>query len=91
MYFANVGPKSGPILWRDGHGTIDVLLASGDRSAIGRAEPVGQTEGGIALWVLIVRGEVLPGRWLVLGREFRPLRGGGRAPRRDPHGRGDAE
>jgi hypothetical protein len=88
--YTNVGPKSGPILWRDGHGTIDVLPAAGDRSAIGRAEPVGRTEGGIALWVLIVRGAALPGRWLVLGREFRPVKEGGRAPRRDPHDRGEA-
>ena len=29
-------------------------------------------EGGVSLWMLTVHGVELPGRWIVVGREFRP-------------------
>jgi hypothetical protein len=74
MYFTNHAPKSGPLLWRDGLGAIDVLRAPDDRSPIGRAKPVGRSEGGIALWVLTVDGAAPRGQWIVLGREFLPNR-----------------
>jgi hypothetical protein len=79
-YFTDVGPKSGPILWRDGLGPIEVFRAPRDRRAIGQATPAGRTEGGIALWKLTVRDVATPGRWLVLGRQFLAAPGGGRPP-----------
>jgi hypothetical protein len=78
--FTNAGPKSGPILWRDGLGPIEVFRAPRDRSAIGKATPVGRTKGGIALWELTVGGARVLGRWLVLGRQFLAAPGGGRSP-----------
>jgi hypothetical protein len=69
-YLTNAGPKSGPILWRDDYEAIDVLVAPDDYRPVGTATPVGSTEGGIAIWDIIVRGEVVPGRWIVLGRTF---------------------
>jgi hypothetical protein len=69
-YYTNAGPRSGPILWWEHHDTIDVLRAYDDYAPIGMAMKVGRTEGGIAIWDLIIRGEVVPGRWIVLGREF---------------------
>jgi hypothetical protein len=74
VHFPNTGPESGPILWRDGHRPIDVLEHRGDGTPIGTANPVGRTEGGIAIWEIVIRGEGVPGRWIVLGREFRPKR-----------------
>jgi hypothetical protein len=78
-YFTDAGPESGPILWGAGLGPIKVLDAPDRYLAIGTATPAGQTEGGLALWQLTIGGAALPGRWLVLGREFLPV--GGRKPR----------
>jgi hypothetical protein len=69
-YLTNIGPESGPILWRRDHGDIDVLKGTGKGAPIGTATPVGFTESGIAVWDIFIRGEVVPGRWIVLGREF---------------------
>jgi hypothetical protein len=80
-YFTNAGPRSGPILWRDGLGPIEVFQAPRDRRAIGKATPAGRTEGGIALWHLTLGHTQPPGRWLILGREFLPAPEGGRSPR----------
>jgi hypothetical protein len=71
-YFTNVGPRSGPILWRDDHAAIDVLRNPGDFARIGTARPVGRTEGGIAIWEITNPGKAVFGRWIVLGREFLP-------------------
>jgi hypothetical protein len=72
--FTDAGPQSGPILWRDDHHPIDVLANPGDYMPIGTARPVGCTESGIAIWEILLRSAVLPGRWIVLGREFLPKR-----------------
>jgi hypothetical protein len=80
-FFTNAGPRSGPILWRDDCAAIDVLRAPDDPTPIGMAVPAGSTEGGITLWTLTVGDAVLPRRWIVLGREFRPVKENGRAPR----------
>ena len=72
--FTSAGPQSGPILWRDDLHAIDVLGNPGDDTPIGTARPVGCTESGIAIWEIVIRGAVMPGRWIVLGREFLPKR-----------------
>jgi hypothetical protein len=73
-YFTDRGPKSGPILSRHGLGAIDVLRTRDDRTPIGMASPVGSTEGGVAVWRLVVVGAEVPGRRIVLGREFLPAK-----------------
>jgi hypothetical protein len=75
-YYTNIGPRSGPILQRDNYGKIDVRAAPDDRTAIGTASPIGATVGGVATWRLTVGGAEIPGIWIVLGREFRPVRWG---------------
>jgi hypothetical protein len=81
MYFTTSGPKFGPILWRDRSRAIEVFKGTDDRRPIGMALEIGQTEGGVALWKLTVQGDEVPGRWIVVGREFRPAPENGRAPR----------
>jgi hypothetical protein len=71
-YFTNAGPKSGPILSRDDCSAIDVLEHPHDRQPIGTARPVEGTGGGIAIWQITIPGKAVPGRWVVLGREFVP-------------------
>jgi hypothetical protein len=71
-FFTNVGPRSGPILSRDDRATIDVLRGPGDYTPIGTARPAGRTEGGIVIWEISLGHAKVPGRWIVLGREFLP-------------------
>jgi hypothetical protein len=58
-----------------------VLGSPRDRWPIGSALQVGKTEFGIALWSIAIRGRELPGRWIALGQEFLPKRGGERLRR----------
>jgi hypothetical protein len=69
-FYTNAGPMSGTILWRDDHATIDVLRDPGDLAPMGTARRVGSTASGIALWEIVVGYTPVPGRWIVLGREF---------------------
>jgi hypothetical protein len=71
-YYTDVGPRSGPLLWRDHSVAIDVLERPGDRDPIGTAMQVRGTPGGLAIWEITIRGKVVPGRWVVVGRQFRP-------------------
>jgi hypothetical protein len=73
-YYANIGPRSGPILWCDGYRTIGVLAAPDDREPIGTALSTGASENGLALWGLAVRDEDVRRRWIVLGGEFVPTK-----------------
>jgi hypothetical protein len=73
-YFTNAGPKSGPILWRNDHAVIGVLESPDDPGPIGMAAPLARTPDGMALWKLTVRGGVVPGRFIVVDREFYPAR-----------------
>ena len=72
-YFTASGPKTAPYLWRDAWGTSVLVLESRlNRVPIGLATPDGVGQGGAATWRLIVRGEDLGGRWIVVAGEFWP-------------------
>ena len=72
-YFTTSGPTKGPFLWRDAWGTSVVVLESRhNRTPVGLATPVGVAAGGAATWRLIVRGEAVGGRWIVVAGEFWP-------------------
>jgi hypothetical protein len=49
-YYTPSGPMSGPILWHDGLGPIDVQETPDGHRRIGTATPVGATAGGVATW-----------------------------------------
>jgi hypothetical protein len=74
LYFTDAGPKSGPIFRGDGCAAIDVARDPDDDTPIGTARPVGCTEAGIVIWDTFIMEVVMPGRWIVLGREFVPRR-----------------
>jgi hypothetical protein len=78
-YFTNFGPRSGPVRDRDGHSTIGVLGSPDNNMPIGMALGNGRTEDGVAIWRLIVRGAEVPGRWVNLDLEFRPVSPGGQS------------
>jgi hypothetical protein len=71
--FTDVGPKSGPYLHRDDlEAAFGVLQARHVHTYIGIALPVGWDEADRSLWRLTVHGAEVPGRRIVVHREFRP-------------------
>jgi hypothetical protein len=72
-YFTNAGPKSGPFLWRDTIGAAIGVRPSRDNDMpIGTALPAGWGDGGVATFKLNVHCAEVPGRWVVVAREFWP-------------------
>jgi hypothetical protein len=72
MYYCNDGPRSGPILRRHRFHALGVLESRDNHAPIGMALPVGRDDDHIELWELTVHGAKVPGRWIVVDREFRP-------------------
>ena len=72
-YFTNAGPDRGPLLYGTVPGAIGVLEDLDKSMPIGMALRVGRDDAGRALWTLSIDGEDLPGRWVVIDREFQPV------------------
>jgi hypothetical protein len=51
---------------------ISVLQAPDDRAPIGMAVAMGWRDDDVEVRELTLRGIELPGRWIVVDREFRP-------------------
>jgi hypothetical protein len=73
-YFADVGPDRGLLLPGSVPGAIGVLEALDKPMPVGMALRVGRDDASRALWTLSIDGEDLPGRWIVVDREFQPAR-----------------
>ena len=80
-YHTNVGPLSGPLRNKHGYIAIGVFQARETHSPIGMALADGQGEDGLILWRLTINEAELPGRWVVVDREFRPAQEEGHEPR----------
>jgi hypothetical protein len=68
-YFTNID-ISGGVRCDQLPDSIGVIETLHNRAPIGRASRIGQTEEGLALWRLQVRGTEVPGRWVILGKWF---------------------
>jgi hypothetical protein len=77
-YCTNVGPRSGPLRLAAGYCAVSVFLERVTRTPIGEALAVGEDEDGLALWRLTVGEIELPGLFVAIDREFRPVGGDGR-------------
>jgi hypothetical protein len=71
-YFTNAGPDRGPMLHGVSHDAIGVTEAPDRAVPIGVALCIGHDPAGRSVWTLSVHGEDVPGRWVVIDREFRP-------------------
>ncbi len=71
-YYASAGPALGLLMFGAVRSTISVLEAPGDAVPVGTAICVSLDTAGVAVWRLMIRGAELPGRWIVVDREFRP-------------------
>ena len=70
-YFTNAsGP--GPIRYGQLPGSIGVLDSPDHPMPIGMACCTGWDRAGLAVWRLTVDGDDVPGRWIIVDREFRP-------------------
>ena len=72
-YFTSFGPQSGALLYNAALGAIAVLEFSDGTEPIGAATCVGVDVKGQALWTLNVRDADVPGQWIVVDRQFRPV------------------
>jgi hypothetical protein len=72
VYFASVGPKTGPLRYRDRPpGSIGVLESPTNHMPIGMASCRGWDDQGRAVWTLTIGGQPLEGRWVIIDREFK--------------------
>ena len=72
MYYANL-TINGPVKYRNVVGPIGVLGAIDNHSLIGMARCTTWDDNGLAVFVLTVHGEELPGRWVIIDRQFHQL------------------
>jgi hypothetical protein len=70
-YHTNVGPKSGPLQYRDASDVSCVLKSLDGDVPAGMAKKVGWDVNRVAVWRLTVAEAELPGSWIVVDRQFR--------------------
>jgi hypothetical protein len=70
MYYTDHFGK-GPLKYHDVIGSIGVLESLDNHMPIGIANCCTWDENRLAVWELTVRGEKIPGRWVIVDREFR--------------------
>jgi hypothetical protein len=73
-YFAHLR-GSEPVRYRDVPGSIGVLEALDKPMPIGITSCTGWDSAGLAVWRPTVGKAELPGRFVVVNREFRPVEG----------------
>jgi hypothetical protein len=71
-YFTSFGPRYGELLYSPALAGIGVIEALDKPMSIGAATCVGRDARGGALWTLSVHDDDVPGRWIVIDREFHP-------------------
>jgi len=71
MYFAQIS-RNGPVKPEQVPDSIGVLEALDKFMPIGQATCCGCNNAGLAWWTLKVHGRKLPGRWIIIDRQFRP-------------------
>ena len=71
-YFAHISQK-GKIRYGEVPGSIGVLEALDKFMPIGEASCRTHDENGLAVWTLRIGKEEIPGRWMIVDREFRPV------------------
>jgi hypothetical protein len=68
----SAGPDRGPLLSGTVPGAIGVLEGRDRHRPIGMALGIGRDAAGRAVWRLVVHDQIVPGRWVVVDRQFHP-------------------
>ena len=71
LYYADIGPRRGPLIYNDALIAIRVNKTRRSRTTIGAALCAGRDATGVALWELTIGNVEIPDRWIVIDREFR--------------------
>jgi hypothetical protein len=71
-YFASA-TMNGPMMYRDVPGSLGVIESPDGLMPIGQADCKGPDENGVAVWGLRIGNEEIPGRWVLVGAEFKPV------------------
>jgi hypothetical protein len=81
-YFAHIS-AAGPVRYGQVPGSIGVLEDLGKPMPIGMAHCTGWDPAGLTVWRLTIDDEHVPGRRIIVDREFRPVEDAleGRRPR----------
>jgi hypothetical protein len=69
-YYATIGPLRGPVIYSEALLAIGVTKRWRGGVPIGAALCVGRDETGVALWELTIGKVEVPGRWVLMDREF---------------------
>jgi hypothetical protein len=72
-YLTNIS-GSGPVRYGRFPGSIGILGAPDQPMPIGIASCTGWDSDGLAVWRLTIHGVDVPGQWLIIDREFRPVK-----------------
>jgi hypothetical protein len=72
-YYAHISEK-GPVRFGQVPCSIGVLESLDKLMPIGEAHCVSWGENGLAVWTLRIGKEEIPGRWIIVDREFRPAK-----------------
>jgi hypothetical protein len=67
------GFGKGPVRYRDVLGSIGVLESPDNHMPIGIANCRTWDENALGIWEFTVWGKKIPGRWVIVDREFRPM------------------
>ncbi len=71
QYFAHISHKD-KIRYGEVPGSIGILESPDQFMPIGEASCRTHDENGLAVWTLRIGKEEIPGRWVIVDREFRP-------------------
>ena len=71
-YFAHIS-QHGPLKYRDVPGSMGVLESPDNFMPIRQASCKTWDENGLAVWTLTIGGQPIPGRWVIVDREFKPM------------------
>jgi hypothetical protein len=70
-YYAHIS-AGGPVRYGQTPGSIGVLAALDRPMPIGEASCRTHDANGLAVWTLRIGEREIPGRWIIVDREFRP-------------------
>jgi hypothetical protein len=73
-YFAHVSQR-GPVKHDQVPGSIGVLETLDRCMPIGEAHCVSWDENGLASWTIRIGNQEIPGRWVIIDREFMAMEG----------------
>jgi hypothetical protein len=71
-YFAHIS-QQGPVKYDEVPSSIGVLEAPDKPMPTGEASCKTWNDEGIAVWTLRIRGNEIPGGWVIIDRQFKPV------------------